>query len=132
MNKLKDRLFHGKSNVHSVVYTSETASFKNWTADLQGRLSQGYLRVTESPAVSKTYFVSHVEVIYESESGLESWMSEPFPIETAEQELSIESWMTVPFASDMENEVLSLESWMGKPFINSADTEGWVVAENRE
>lgn len=131
-NKLKDILFHSKSHVHSVAYTSETASFKNWTADLQGRLGQSHIKVTESPAISKTYYASRVEVSYESESGIESWMSEPFPIETAEQDLSIEPWMTVPFVSDMENEVLSLEPWMIKPFGNPSDTEEWVIAENRD
>jgi len=132
LSNLKDKLSHNKTNIHPIVYTSETAGFRDWTSDLKGRLGQGHVKISESPSVTKTFSFSQVEVIYENESGLEDWMSVPFEFTRDEEDLSLEPWMTKPFHSIAEIDELKLESWMATPFECGASEEKWVVADNRK
>jgi hypothetical protein len=131
-SNLKDKLFHNKTDIHPVVYTSETAGLRDWKSDLQDRLDHGHLRISGSPSVDRTFFFSQVEVIYENESGLEDWMSKPFESTTYQEDLSIEPWMAKPFYSLTERDDLKLESWMAVPFECGTPEEKWIVADNRE
>ncbi len=98
-----DRLFSKRNN--------EVA---NYTACYNAESSKVSRDAYEAPEVSSPCIIAQVEVIYEDEIALESWMTAPFETGLEEEELSIESWMTAPFEAAEEIEI---EEWMTTAFI---------------
>ncbi|MEN8226528.1 MAG: hypothetical protein ABFS38_00130 [Bacteroidota bacterium] len=108
-----ERLFPDRDH-QEVILTSENQTecsrVEFWIHNLQGKSSKKVTwDVYETPTVTQTFFVEQVEVIYEEEVGLESWMSSPFESSFAEEDIILESWMTIPFN---EPEVMEIEEWM--------------------
>ena len=134
---LKDRLF-SKRNHEVVYYTAdykaESSKIENWMVDMRDWANSKISRSAyQAPIVSSTYIVDQVEIVYEDELGLESWMFAPFECDVCESELFLESWMTAPFESSVVENELVLESWMAEPFeIGFAEEElgieSWMTA----
>ena len=102
----------------------ESSRFENWMHDLRGWASKNASwNVYEAPVVARTIFAEQLEVIYEEELGIESWMATPFKSSLGEEELRLESWMTAPFETNFTEEEPTIESWMIVPFEEDEDIE---------
>lgn len=116
---IKERLFPNRTEQVQFLtaeYVAESNPPENRGFDLYDRFNSNNDDEYEAPVVSRTIYTSNVEVIYESEIGLESWMALPFENIVTEEEMYLESWMTAPFDETVYEEELSLESWMIAPF----------------
>ncbi|MCK5138007.1 MAG: hypothetical protein KAR19_19640 [Bacteroidales bacterium] len=131
---LIDRLFSKRHNevvYYTADYKAESCKTETWMVDLRDWANNKVSRdAYEAPVVSITYIVDMVEVVYEDELGLESWMSAPFECDICESEFLLESWMTTPFESSVVENELCLESWMTAPFEAAEDIEieEWMTA----
>ena len=121
-NQLKDRLLNDRYDQTAIAYTEIRD-------DVMIRE-----RTVYGPANSHASHASSVDMIYEKELDMESWMTEAFDtgleeelqLENwmtesflpAEESLELESWMTRPFDQALGEEELQLESWMSTPFSN--------------
>jgi hypothetical protein len=104
-NQLKDHLFNAHIDHHVIAYT-----------DVRDDVIIRERMVAGLPH-SNAYRTGLVEMIYEKEVALESWMTEAFDT-GLENELQIEEWMTLPFSLADSEEELQLESWMSTPFTH--------------
>ncbi len=102
----------------------ENSHIEFWMHDAQGWASEKVsFDVYETPVVDRTIYVEQVEVLYEENLRLESWMTTPFECSVAEEELNIESWMVIPFETDITEDELNIESWMTTPFETGEEIE---------
>ncbi len=115
---LKDRLFSRSNNevaYFTADYKPESSKIENWMVDIRDWANSKVSRDTYvAPVVSCTYMMDQVEIIYEDEIGLESWMTVPFETGLEDEELNLESWMTAPFEAAEE---IKIEEWMTAAFI---------------
>ena len=134
-SSIKERLFNKQNN--QVEYSTadysmnETSRIESWMHDVRSWASNRISRDTyKTPAVSQTIFVERIEVIYEDELHLESWMATPFESSIAEEEINLESWMATPFESSIAEEEITIESWMTTPFEAAQDieVEAWMTS----
>ena len=137
-NQLKDRLFNAHIDHNVIAYT-----------EVRDDVIIRETMVSGLPH-SNAYRTGSVEMIYEKEVNMESWMSEAFDtelenelqmeewmsesFETDEGALELESWMTLPFGQAEGEEELQLESWMSTPFTHTAQLKpaGNLVADTWE
>ena len=133
-SSIKDRLFPNNTNQIEFVTAdyniTESTRIENWVHDLHSWSSSKYSRnAYEAPEVSRTIFLEQVEVVYEENLELESWMTNTFECGLCEEEIFVESWMNTPFESRLVEEDLFLESWMVVPFESTevSEVEDWMV-----
>jgi len=117
----KDRLF-SKRNHEVVCYTAdyktESSKIENWMVDMSDWANSKISRSAyQAPVVFSTYIVDQVEIVYEDELGLESWMTAPFESSVVENELVLESWMAEPFEIGFAEEEIEIEEWMTAVFF---------------
>ena len=83
----------------------------------------------ESPAISKTIFVSSADISYEENMEVEEWMTSTFEYKV-ENSVEIEAWMTAPFDALIEEDI-KVENWMSSPFESSLEDdieiENWMT-----
>ena len=83
----------------------------------------------ESPAISKTIFVSSADISYEENMEVEEWMTSTFE-NNVENSVEIEAWMTAPFDALIEEDI-KVENWMNDPFSagleSNVDVEEWMT-----
>ena len=84
----------------------------------------------EAPVVARDFYFEQVEILYEENLQIESWMTTPFISSVVEEELNIESWMTTPFNTNIDEDRLKVESWMTAPFEADEfiEMESWMSA----
>jgi hypothetical protein len=136
---LKDRLLgnHNKDIVFITVdyrTEEECSKIEEWMHDLKTWAGEKLNRdINEAPQAARIIYLERLDVVYENELCLESWMTAPFETGTAEEDVSLESWMTAPFETGAAEEDVSLESWMTAPFETGAaeedvSLESWMTA----
>ncbi|MCK4879560.1 MAG: hypothetical protein KAS82_02830 [Bacteroidales bacterium] len=72
----------------------------------------------EAPVITRTYFVP-----FETDMGVEAWMTTPFESSVYEEDLQIELWMVSPFESSYYEAEPIIESWMTAPFESGEEIE---------
>ncbi|MBN2698989.1 MAG: hypothetical protein JXR52_09190, partial [Bacteroidales bacterium] len=63
--------------------------------------------------ISRTILTANLEIVYEEEIDVETWMNAPFG-NTIEESVEVEAWMTAPFEVAFE-EPVEVEAWMTAP-----------------
>lgn len=93
----------------SVEYSEQLNRFETWVSQVHDRFTHMPTREAGLPVISQTYYTEYVDVYYENDYSMESWMSTPFETMDLEEGPSLEKWMLTPFETEEELEV---EEWM--------------------
>ena len=128
----------------STISFSQMGNFKEfWLNNLKEKIFQteetnsSFMTVShfeeaewvKSPAISRTIFVSSVEVSYEETLEVEDWMKSTFE-NSVENAIEVEEWMTAPFETLYEESV-PVENWMNSPFgynnESNIEVEEWMT-----
>ena len=110
---------------------AENSRIEIWTHNPHGRASKKVsYDISEAPVVASDFYFEQVEILYEENLQIESWMTTPFKSSVVEEELNIESWMTTPFNTNIDEDRLKVESWMTTPFEADEfiEMESWMSA----
>ncbi|MCP4313747.1 MAG: hypothetical protein GY790_21040 [Bacteroidetes bacterium] len=110
----------------TVKYSPKMNRFETWASTIKDRISHNNTDEADLPIISQTYYAEFVDVSYENESSIESWMTSPFEEVNFEENLYMEPWMSTPFQEEKLQEELPLESWMTTPF----ETDELIKMEN--
>lgn len=126
-SEIRDRLFPNKSEKVEILtteYSYENSLAKDLMNDLLS-LRKNIITNDElaEPAVIESYTFNHVTINYDEQSGVESWMTEPFE---SSEEVAFENWMGEPFETGEE---VAFEKWMAEPFENTEVPvlENWMA-----
>ena len=98
----------------AVKFSPEMNRVETWVYHVNDRNSDEVFAKNSHPHISQTFYTDYDEIAYEEavfEMGpyMEDWMSDPFELETGEEDLSLEPWMTLPFEAE---EFIPIEDWM--------------------
>jgi hypothetical protein len=114
LKQMKERIL-GRNEAQQLFHTAAYHEISNTAA---------------GPVISRTIHTSTVEVIFEEQLEVESWMTEPFE-GGFDRKLEVESWMTKPFETSLE-ETIEVEEWMTSPFEIALEedilVETWMTA----
>ena len=86
-------------------FSPEMNRVETWVYHVNDRNSDEVFAKNSHPHISQTFYTDYDEIAYEEavfEMGpyMEDWMSDPFELETGEEDLSLEPWMTLPFEAE--------------------------------
>jgi len=128
---IKNRLFPNRNQdveYITVNYMDEPGRIENWMSDLNSwAIDLVSKEAYEAPAISRTITVDRVEVVFESDPVVESWMNAPFE-SAVREDVAVEGWMAAPFEAALEEDV-AVEDWMTAPFEAGLVEEDVAVEE---
>ena len=131
----RERLFNKHNNQIEYITAeynyNENSRIENWIHDLPSWVSNRAARnLYVAPAVTESFFIEQVDLVYEEQLGIESWMVIPFEFGVVEEKYGLESWMTTPFENSLAEEEISLDPWMTIPFESNEEIEieDWMVS----
>ena len=93
----------------SVEYSEDLNRFETWVSQVQDRFTHKPNSEAGLPVISQTYYTEYVDVYYENDYSMETWMSTPFETMDLEEGIYLEKWMSTPFDT---HEELEVEEWM--------------------
>ncbi|MFO7932853.1 MAG: hypothetical protein R6U78_02120 [Bacteroidales bacterium] len=134
LEAFKNRLFPDSKDgvfITANYTTGESGRIEAWVSDAHNRVMD--IVSTDdviTPVITRTIYVDHAEITFESDLHVESWMAAPFEA-AIEEETNVESWMAAPFEAAIEEET-NVESWMAAPFEaameEETNVEDWMAA----
>jgi hypothetical protein len=116
----------------TVKYAGQLTRFETWVSGIHGRIGHHRQTGTDLPVISRTFYSDEMDVSYEKEDFIESWMAIPFEAPFSEDDLIMEAWMSQPFETDELSDAPILEEWMITPFETEEliPVEAWMTASN--